>query len=143
MSPATQMTDAGRCFGPGAGLRQRGGQLRPAPRPTAAGACAGASTGAKGCLGKERHQAARFDELNQLSQPTPGSGSLPLTHPASPDGIVELLLAVGPVGHPVAADQHVKEQVDSQDRVAASQHRGGDVAVERERRCNLGGGGLH
>jgi hypothetical protein len=52
-------------------------------------------------------------------------------------------LLVDPVGDAVAADQHVKEQLDGQDRVALAHQWGGDVAVEGEREHLPGGGGVH
>jgi hypothetical protein len=43
-------------------------------------------------------------------------------------------LVVHPLGDAVAADQHVREQLDGQDRIAlCAPFGGGDVAVEGER----------
>jgi hypothetical protein len=42
-------------------------------------------------------------------------------------------LVVHPLGNAVAADQHVREQLDGQDRIALRAIWGGDVAVEGER----------
>lgn len=68
-------------------------------------------------LGDERHQPARLDEAEQLRKPGPGPFGLPPAHPALPHGVVELLLVVDPMGHPVAADQHVQEEVDGNDGI--------------------------
>jgi hypothetical protein len=66
--------------------------------------------------------------------------SLRLAEPALLDRVVELVMVVGAVRHAVAAHEHVKPQVDREDRVGVTEHRCRNVAVERERRNVLLGG---